>query len=66
MHFMASEVDSIIGVIDYFSNDMLEIICSDVVDLKINRGWMVGCSLVNFEKHVEENGLILKIKNYMF
>ena len=27
---------------------------------------MVGCSLVNFEKHVEENGLILKIKIICF
>ena len=35
VHVMSCEVEEMIGLIDYFSNDMLEIICCDANDLKI-------------------------------
>ncbi len=35
VHIMACEVEEMIGLIDYFSNDMLEIVCCDVNNLKI-------------------------------
>jgi hypothetical protein len=35
VHIMACEVEETIGLIDYFSNDMLGIICCDIGDLKI-------------------------------
>lgn len=38
VHVMACEVEEMIGFIDYFSNDMLEIVCCDVGELRIGGG----------------------------
>lgn len=35
VHVMACEVEEMIGLIDYFSSDMLEIVCCDISDLTI-------------------------------
>lgn len=35
VHVMACEVEEMVGLIDYFSSDMLEIVCCDISDLTI-------------------------------
>lgn len=37
VHIMHCEMEEIIGMIDYFSNQMLEIICVEQQDLKLKK-----------------------------
>lgn len=50
VHVMACEVEEVIGIVDYFSNDMLEIVCFDTKDLQIQ--WFDWLKFIWFESYI--------------